>query len=434
MSGRQRRFPSRARLFAALPVAITLGLWGCQRPKEAPQTAAAEVPQSYRCPMHPQVILPHAGECPICGMKLVPVQSGGAAKGQAAADGPSGYAAIELDAQRQQLIGLKTAKAERALFSGTLRTTGRVTYDETRIHHIHTRYEAYIEHLYADFTGKFVRKGEALLSLYSPDVLSAEQEYLIALHGPREIAQAARQKLLLWNIAEEDIRALEQRGEARSTIQIYAPISGYVLNKTAVHGMRVKPEDSLFDIVDLSHIWVLADIYEHELPRLRLGQSATMTLAYWPNRSWPGRTSYIYPSVDPKTRTVKVRLEVDNAQNDLKAEMYANVEIAVAPRTALAVPEDAVLETGTRRLVFLARGQGRLEPREVTTGERAGGRYEIKSGLDEGQQVALGAAFLLDSESRISAALHGMGAEAAAARTDADGGPAPGPEKGRASW
>ncbi len=238
----------------------------------------------------------------------------------------------------------------------------------------------------------------------------------------------------MWNIAEEDIRALEQRGEARSTIQIYAPISGYVLNKTAVHGMRVKPEDSLFDIVDLSHIWVLADIYEHELPRLRLGQSATMTLAYWPNRSWPGRTSYIYPSVDPKTRTVKVRLEVDNAQNDLKAEMYANVEIAVAPRTALAVPEDAVLETGTRRLVFLARGQGRLEPREVTTGERAGGRYEIKSGLDEGQQVALGAAFLLDSESRISAALHGMGAEAAAARTDADGGPAPGPEKGRASW
>jgi Cu(I)/Ag(I) efflux system membrane fusion protein len=372
----------------------------------------------YRAPMNPMQTSPVPQKDEM-GMDYVPVYQ---EEPLGVGPGPSGYSPLQIDPQRQQLLGLKTTAAKIETIAGTLRTVGRVTFDETRIHHVHTRFEAYVEQVYADFTGKYVRKGEPLVSLYSPDLLAAEQEYLIALRAQAggsppdrtgvNLAQSARQKLLLWNIEERDIAALEQSGQPSYTLRLYAPISGYVTAKLAVHGMRIKPEDSLFDLVDLSRIWVLADIYEYELPRLRLGQQATITLAYWPNRSWAGRITYIYPSVDPKTRTVKVRLDVENPQNDLKAEMYANVEIAVAPHPALVVPEEAVLETGTRKLVFVALGEGKLEPREVQTGERANRLYELKSGLKEGERVALGAAFLLDSESRLQAVITEMSTSA----------------------
>jgi len=380
--------------------------------------------QKWQCPMHPQIISDRPGECPICNMKLVPMATPAPAP-SSSSPAPGGYAPLRISKQHQELLNLKLAEVKSATIAGGIRTTGRITYDETRLHHVHTRYEAYVDSLYADFTGKYVRKGEPLLSLYSPELLAAQSEYLIALHSQKsgggenapdrrpagvDLLAAARQKLRLWNIGDADIHALAESGQPSETLKLYAPISGYVIGKMAVHGMRVKPEDSLFDIVDLSRVWVLADVYEYELPRLKLGQSAAMTLAYWPGRSWSGRISYIYPAVDPKTRTVKVRFDVANPEHALKADMYTDVTIAIEPHAALTVPEDAVLETGTRRLVFVAAAGGQLEPREVTTGERAGGFYEVKRGLAAGERVALGAAFLLDSESRLQAALSGMAA------------------------
>ena len=311
--------------------------------------------------------------------------------------------------------------------AGTLRTAGRVTYDETRLHHVHTRYEAYIEDVYADFTGKFVKKGEPLASLYSPELLAAQQEYLIALSGQKgglqlglgpggsTLAESARQKLLLLHLSPADLAQLERSAQVNQTLRLDAPISGYVVGKVAVHGMRARPEDSLFDIVDLSQLWVIADVYEYDLPRLQLGLSATMTLPYWPDRSWPAKVSYIYPAVDPKTRTVKVRLEVKNPREELKAEMYADVVLSLAPRSALVLPEDAVIETGTRKLVFVLSADDSLEPREVQLGARETNLVEVRSGLREGEQVARGANFLLDSESRLQSALTGLGAPPAAA-------------------
>lgn len=369
--------------------------------------------------MHPAYAADRPGACPICGMDLVRREA--EEEGAPASHGPHashappplGLAPVTIDAERGRLIGLRTVPARRAPMTAAIRAPGRVVFDETRVHHVHTRYEAYVEDLYADFTGKFVRRGEPLVSLYSPDLYTAEQEYLIALRGGGDLREAARQKLLLWQISPSDIAELERTGKASHTLKLYAPISGYVIGRTAVHGMRVRPEDSLFDIVDLSRMWVLGDIYEHELPRVRIGQRATMTLSYWPDRSWIGRVTYVFPSVDPKTRTVRVRLEFDNPRGELKAEMFATVHIEVAARMVLQVPEDAVVDSGVRKVVFVSLGGGRLEPREVRTGDREAGSYEIRGGLREGEQVATGASFLLDSESRLRAGLTAIAPPAA---------------------
>ncbi|MCS6913769.1 MAG: efflux RND transporter periplasmic adaptor subunit [Myxococcales bacterium] len=401
-------------LLGPLTLAVALLQPAC-RGKTGPEATSKQPERGqWHCPMHPSYVSERPGSCPICGMDLVRLQR---PPEEAPATGSAGLAPVTIGPERRQLIALRTVRVRRGPLSGTIRTIGRVAYDETRVHHIHARFEAYIERLYADFTGKYVRKGEPLVSLYSPELLAAEQEYLLALRAQREgnasgggldLVQAARQKLLLWNISPADIAVLEQSGQPSPTRKLYAPTSGYIVQKTAVHGMRVRPEDSLFDIVDLSRMWVLADLYEYELPRLRLGQKGRMTLSYWPGRTWEGKVTYIYPSVDAKTRTIKVRLEVDNPHHELKAEMFADVVLFVEPRQVLVVPEDAVIDTGKRHVVFRALGGGRLLPREVTTGDRADGLVEIRAGLEEGDEVASGANFLLDSESRLQAVLSAM--------------------------
>ncbi|HMM35344.1 MAG TPA: efflux RND transporter periplasmic adaptor subunit [Thermoanaerobaculia bacterium] len=391
-------------------------------PKEEAPVAPAAAHETWICPMHPEIVKDRKGSCPICGMDLVRKEEGalGGAPGEA---GVPGFATVTIDARKRQLLSLKTAKVERGTFGTGIRTVGRVAYDERRVHHVHTRYEAYVEHVTADFTGKFVRKGEVLAHVYSPELFATQQELLLALRavrtlgpsadasareGAERLLDATRQRLRLWEVAQKDIAALEARGEPIRSFPIYAPTSGYVTARMAFHGMKVMPADTLFDIVDLSSVWVLADVYESELSRVKVGQTGRMTLAYRPGRSWTGRVTYIYPSLDEKTRTAKVRLEFANPREELKPEMYADVVLESAPRTALKVPDDAVLDSGTRKVVFVAKGEGVLEPREVKVGEQGGGAWEILSGLSEGEEIALGASFLVDSESRLAAALAGM--------------------------
>jgi len=451
-------------IILALPVlgvvgAATLLSTGCTS-KSDEKTAHAG---KWQCPMHPDVVKDTPGDCPICNMKLVPVETTpapqAAAKGErkllfyrspmdpkqtsptprkdemgmdfvpvysdeAGTDsGIPGFATVGLDARKQQLLGVRTAEVKRGPLSTSIRTVGRVAYDERRVHHVHTRFEAYVEHIAADFTGKFVKKGEELARVYSPELYATQQEYLLALRASRSLGKsgvtsvsqsggqlldAARQRLLLWQISPEDIRRIEEKGEAIRSLPVYAPISGYVTGRTAYHGMKVMPADSLFDIVDLSQLWVLADVYEYELPRLRLGQKAEMTLSYWPGRSWKGTVTYIFPAVDEKTRTVKVRIEVPNPLGELKPEMFADVTLQGQAREVLQVPEEAVIDSGTRKVVFVSLGDGKLSPREVSLGDHGDGTLEVLSGLSEGDAVVLGANFLVDSESRLKAALGAM--------------------------
>ena len=401
-------------------LAPTLLLTGCKASDSHAHGVKAAA--KWICPMHPEIVKDGPGDCPICGMKLVPAESSksdGAAKG----DSPEGLAAITIDPEKTRLLGLKTVAVKRTALSTSIRTVGRVAYDERRVHHVHTRYEAYVEHVTADFTGKFVHQGEVLAHVYSPEVFATQQEYLLALKASRslgasanagvaasgkELLDAARQRLLLWQISPEDIAAIEKKGEPLRTISLYAPISGYVTGRTAFHGMKVMPADTLFDIVDVSSVWVVADVYEYELPRLKVGERATMTLSYWPGKEWSGAVTYVYPAVDEKSRTVKVRIDVANPREELKPEMFADVVIQGGSRDVLAVPDDAVLDSGTRKVVFLTPGEGKLVPREVAVGDHAGGWTEIRSGLVEGDTVAMGASFLVDSESRLKAALAAM--------------------------
>lgn len=389
-------------------------------------TAAASAPQpatsKYTCPMHPNVVQDGPGTCPICKMDLVPAETG---KAEPAA---AGHSVVVLDAARRQLIGLATAPAIRGAIGGEVRATGRVTADETRIHHVHTKYEAWVEELFADFTGKWVRAGEPLARIYSPELLAAQEEFLLALRaqerlagkesGPTEgsasaLVESARRRLILLDVTSAEIDAIARRGTTQRTVTLHSPFSGYVIAKVALHGMKATPMDSLFDIADLSTVWVIADVYESELARVSIGQRARMSLAYRPGREWHGRVTWIEPIVDPATRTVKVRLEFANPKGELKPEMFASVVLSAPEREALTIPEDAVVDGGLTRVVFVDKGDGRIEPREVTIGQRGNGRAEVLSGLAEGEQVATRANFLLDSESRLKAALEAIAAPAA---------------------
>ncbi|HSY50089.1 MAG TPA: efflux RND transporter periplasmic adaptor subunit [Thermoanaerobaculia bacterium] len=339
------------------------------------------------------------------GMDLVPVYDEGAGP---ATSTVSGYANVKLTSERQQLIGVQTGMTEVRSLGRTVRTVGRVAVDETRLYKISTKFDGYIEKLYVNVTGQQIRKGQPLLSVYSPDLLATQQDYLLAMRAATQapsLLAAARQRLLLWDVTPAEIRQLEHTGTARKSVTIYSPASGYVLNKIAVEGARVTAGEPLFEIANLDHVWIQADVYESELQFIRMGAAATTTLSYIPGRTWTGRVTFIAPTVDPITRTVKVRSEFDNADGALKPEMFGDVVIQQPVRQVVVVPESAVLQTGTRSVVFIVKDDGTFEPREIQVGTKSEGFYEVRSGLEAGVKVATQANFLIDSESRLKAAL-----------------------------
>jgi len=344
------------------------------------------------------------------GMDFVPVYQDEAAGHSEV----SGLAEVKIDAQRQQLIGLRTAEVTQGPISSDWRTVGRVAVDETRVRKINVKVDGFVEKLFVDYTGKLVRRGDPLFSLYSPDLLSAEQEYLLALRtrqqlgaspAGEDLVASARRRLELWDIPRSELEALEQTQTPHRTLTLTSPISGVVTAKNIVQGSRLTAGEMPLEITDLSRVWVLADAHESDLPRVQLGTKVTLTLEAVPGRTFTGRVSFIEPVLDPKTRTVKVRLAFANPRGDLRPEMFGEVVFHTRPHQGLRVPADAILDSGDRKVVFVTMGDGHFEPREVKVGDLSSDLVEISEGVRAGEQVVVRASFLVNSESQLKSAL-----------------------------
>lgn len=371
----------------------------------------------WAAPMDPTYIRQEPGKSPM-GMDLVPVyeEEGGEKE-------PT--STIRIDPVTVQNMGVRIAPVKRQALSREIRALGTVAYDERRVVAVSTKFNGWIENLRADFVGQPVRRGQPLFDIYSPELVTAQEEYRLALEqqkalgdspypsvsqGAQRLLAASRKRLRYWDIPESAIQRLEADGPVAKTVTVYAPASGIVTRKAAVEGHYVKAGEHQYEIADLSSVWVDAEVYENELPFVRQGMPARMELAYLPGRAFAGRVLFIYPYVTAKTRTVKLRLEFANPGGELKPDMYADVHLhSAVSRDTLVVPQEAVIDSGARKVVFVAKGQGRFEPREVKLGTEGGdGAYQVLSGLKEGENVVVSAQFMLDSESRLREAIRKM--------------------------
>ncbi len=444
---------TRALFILAAVALVALAPLACDRAGK-PDGGSAKSPDQatgYHCPMHPAFHSDKPGVCGICGMNLVPdappaakpaagapeehaghatggvagmpgMDHGGAEAPSAPASGATGT--ITVSPEKQQMIGVKIVPVGRRDIIHEIRAVGRVEVDERSVAHLHTKVEGWVEKLYVNTTGQRVRRGDPLYEVYSPKLLSTQQEYLIALRARRALQSAslpearasgdalvesARRRLELWDVPASAIRALERTGRPSRMITFFSPVDGVVLEKMAVEGLRVDQGTDLLTVADLSRLWILADVYEHDLPFVHEGQEATVSLSYLPGRAFQGKVLYVYPTLDEKTRTVKVRLEIPNPEGILKPGMFADVRLESAMRGVLAVPDSAILDSGMRQVVFASLGAGRFEPRQVRPGRRAEGFTEILSGLAEGERVVAAAAFMLDAESKLAEAAGAAG-------------------------
>ena len=370
----------------------------------------------YVDPMHPAYKSDKPGVAPDCGMTLVPIY-----EGDAEAE-PAREKLLNVSPEKQQLIGVEYGQAEWTWSSNPFRASGKVAQDETRVIRLHPKVPGWIEEVFVDFVGARVERGDRLLTLYSPEMLAAQQDYLLALQARNilkasplkeaaensdSLVRASRTRLQLWDLGPQQMDEIEKTGKPQRSITLYAPGGGYVISRNAFPGQKVGPETELYAIADLSRVWVVADVFEGDAPNVRVGQSVIVGLPYESEKRFVARVSYIQPQVDPATRTLKVRIEAPNPSLRLKPDMFVDVEFQVAARRRLTVPADAVLDSGQRQLVFVDRGEGNLEPRQVEIGERMGDRIEIVKGLKAGERIVTSGNFLIDSESRLKEALKG---------------------------
>ena len=352
------------------------------------------------------------------GMDLVPMY---AETSGAMSDMPPGT--VMISPTKQQLIGVRTDTVKRESVNRTIRAVAQVQIDETKIARIHVKIPGWVDQIYVDFVGKLVRKGQPLFSFYSPDLVSTQQEYLIALRAQKDLGtspfpevskgsetllQATRERLRLWDISDDQLKKLDETGQASRDITMYSPVDGFVTKREVYEKMYLQLETELYELVDLSTVWVNAEIYEFEVPYVKVGQPATMSLSYFPGRTYTGKVAYIYPTVDPTTRTVKVRLEFSNPDFDLKPDMFAEAQLNISYGTQVFVPQEALLDAGTEQIVFVALGDGYFEPRKVQLGARLDGRIIILFGLKPGERIVTSGNFLIDSESRLKSAMGGM--------------------------
>jgi multidrug efflux pump subunit AcrA (membrane-fusion protein) len=371
------------------------------------------LPRYWKAPMDPTFVRSGPGKSPM-GMDLVPDCAGA---NDAVAD-----TAVRIDAATVQNIGVRTTPVERRDLTRLVRAVGRVAYDERRVVHVHTKVQGWVEKLFVDFVGQAVKRGEPLLEIYSPELVATQEELLIAVRyrdstekspfedvrgGGESLYVATKRRLALWDVPKRDIDRLLRTGEVKRTLTLYAPASGFVTRLGVRSGMEIHPNSNLYTIADLSKVWVMADVYEYELPWLELGQRASVELSYRPGEPVQGELTYIAPFLDPKTRTAKVRIELDNSDGKLKPEMFGNAVIAGAPQLGvLAIPTDAVIRSGKRTIAVVSLGEGRFEPRDIEFGLDTGdGWLEVRSGLEEGERVVVSSQFLIDSESNLQEAV-----------------------------
>lgn len=426
----------------------------------------------YTCGMHPEVILEGPGQCPICGMNLTPLKqnSVSAASSQKPDserkilywqapmnpeeiydepgksnmgmdlvpvydDQTSSGSEVSISPSTVQNMGVRTATVKRQTFSRNIRALGKVDYNEENIYEVSSKISGWIEKLHVDYTGKPVRKGQALLELYSPDLVTTQQEYLLALKnkelisnssfasirdGAESLLAATRQRLTYWDIPEKEIQRLEDEGVVSKTITFESPADGVVIHKNAVEGKHIMAGSSLYRIADLSSVWVFASLYDNEVPWVEVGQTVEMELSYAPGTVLKGKVAYIYPYLNEKARDVKVRLVFPNPGLILKPGMYTNVNISTQSiPNAIVIPSEAVIRSGERILTFIAKGEGRFEPRTIRVGQEGdSGEVLVLAGLSEGEQIVTSAQFLLDSESRLQEAIQKMLMEKASAKAE----------------
>lgn len=392
-------------------------------------------PGQFYCPMEAEHVQDSPGECPICHMDLVekkriPVDDGrGDAEGHVhAADekagGVPGRVSVALSPERRQMIGLTLATVQMRSVSREVRATALVEHDETKYARVAPRFSGWVRQLHVNSTGAPVRKGQPLFTVYSPELFSAQNEYLVAWRGLQQardggsaarresaeaLLEAARLRLTLLQVGEDEIRELERRSKPGLDLLLRAPFSGHVISRNTAEGAAFQAGESLYEISDLSRVWLKVFVFEYELPSILAGQDAVIEFPYL-SKSMRGEVAFVYPHIDPQTRAAQIRIELDNPGHIVRPGMWANVRILVDAGKRLTVPASAVINTGRRHVSFVDSGDAHLEPRDVTVGIRTDDYYEVLSGLSEGEQVVTRALFLVDSESQLKAAIAGMGA------------------------
>jgi RND family efflux transporter MFP subunit len=453
--------------------------------KPAPTTASTGERKIlyWQCSMHPEVKSDKPGKCPICGMDLVPVYADEAkpalarqerrvlywqdamnpdhhydkpgkapdgmdlvpvyAEGQGNEAAPP-EGAFKIVPEKQQLIGVQYGEVTLQPVARTIRAVARLAYDETRIARIHSKIEGWIDRVYVDFTGMLVEKNRPLLSIYSPDLVATQDEYLLALRardklgdssfkevaeGANSLLDAARRRLELWDISDQQIAEVEKTRQPIKALTLYSPVSGFVIARNAYEKQRITPETELYSIADLSTVWAIADFYEYEVHDVQVGQAVVLTLPSFPGSTFRGAVDYIYPQLDNSTRTLKVRAEFSNPDFALKPDMYANVDLKIDYGPRLVIPQEAVLNSGAEQRVFVALAGGYFEPRKVQLGDSVDNRVIVLSGLKAGERVVTSGNFLIDSESNLKSAASGMGMPGMSGAAGTEGRPQGPPKK-----